>query len=131
MYITWNEFYNIIYPDANNDDMLTPSQFIRYELKARTKLDYYTQNRLKSAESIDKEIKYLMAEMIMLMYKSDKSRKDEIQSVSNDGYSVTYKTTNKKDENELLEVKLYSLITDYATKHCYRGVNKNDKSFLG
>ena len=34
------------------------------------------------------------------MYKSDKSSKDEVQSVSNDGYSVTYKTTSKKDETK-------------------------------
>lgn len=122
MYITYEEFCAI----SDEGIILSEEQFKRYELKARVKLDYYTQNRLENLETIPEKIKYLMYELITIIYSEDENKKDKgiVQSVSNDGYSVTYENVNPNEENESLEVKLHSLITEYATEYCYRGVEK-------
>lgn len=131
MYITYQEFCNIT--DFSNEYgyTLSSTQFERYELKARMKVDYYTQNRIRKLSEITHEIKVLMVELILLFieYDQEKSEKGIIQSVSNDGYSVTYQNNNITEENELFEVKLHSLITDYATEYCFRGV-EHDESIL-
>ena len=119
MYITYEEFCAI----SDEGIILSEEQFKRYELKARVKLDYYTQNRLENLETIPEKIKYLMYELITIIYSEDENKKDKgiVQSVSNDGYSVTYE--NVIDYNSMQE--FISWIEDQNTKRNFPDFGDN------
>ena len=77
------------------------SAFSKYERQARRKLDYYTQNRIKSLEVIPDEVKDCMAEFIDSLYEESEKGPD-VKSFNHDGVSVTYADSDEQDIEELL-----------------------------
>lgn len=78
------------------------------EMKARKKIDYYTQNRLVNVadEDINDTVKYLMYDLIKL---DESVNKQNISSASNDGVSITYA------DNAEIRAKIEELIKFYLS----------------
>lgn len=115
MYITYEEYKEL------GGGISTTQEFERYEMKARQKVDYYTQSRIEEVKEIPTKIKYLMLELIEMMnsYEKNSESSEGIKEISNDGYTVSY--DDKEQANNAIEFKAYSLIHEYAKEYCYRG----------
>lgn len=121
MYLTYDEFleYNVY------DFELDENQFKNYEYKARMKVDRFTQNRISKLDTTPENIKRLMVELINILYthQENLNQAGNIKTVSNDGYSVTYGDLDSESAVNIVENKIYSLITDYARDFCWRGID--------
>lgn len=111
-YITW-EYYSSLYSEVPEDD------FDRLCAKASAKLDVYTHMRAKNFEiafdaetatdfqkQVHIQIQNTVCELMNTMYVQDTSGMGTgVASVSNDGYSESYKiTTAAEKEAQLLAV---------------------------
>lgn len=91
------------------------SAFPHLERKARKKLDYYTQDRLKNATVIPDEVKECMAEFIDRLAEQDG---EKVSSFSNGSISVSFEKEEKTEETlwdiavEYLPVELVRLAVD-------------------
>lgn len=83
------------------------STFDILEIKARRKLDYFTQDRLKTATTIISEVKELMTEFINRMAISPLN--GNITSYSNGIESFGYGT----NQTDALNTELYQLAVEY------------------
>ena len=86
---------------------VSSSDFTNLELKARRKLDYFTQNRLQAATTIISEVKELMAEFINRISQSPLN--GNITSYSNGIESFGY----GKNQTNALNSELYQLAIEY------------------
>lgn len=111
-YISW-EYYNSLYSEVPEDD------FNRICAKASAKLDVYTHMRAKDFEiafdmktatdfqkQVHTQIQNTVCELMNAIYVQDTSGMGTgIASVSNDGYSESYKiTTSAEKEAQLLTI---------------------------
>lgn len=111
-YINW-EYYSSLYSEVPKDD------FIRICTQASAKIDVYTHMRVKSFEAafnpeeatdfqkqVHTQIQNTVCEMMNAMYVQETSGMGTgISSVSNDGYSESYKiTTAAEKEAQLLAI---------------------------
>ena len=86
---------------------VSSSDFTNLELKARRKLDYFTQDRLKTATTIISEVKELMTEFINRIAQSPLN--GNITSYSNGIESFGY----DKNQTDALNSELYQLAIEY------------------
>ena len=86
---------------------VSSSDFTNLELKARRKLDYFTQNRLQTATTIISEVKELMTEFINRIAQSPLN--GNITSYSNGIESFGY----GKNQIDALNSELYQLAIEY------------------
>lgn len=111
-YINW-EYYSSLYSEVPEED------FIRICTKASAKIDVHTHMRAKSFEAafspkeatdfqkqVHSQIQNTVCEMMNAMYVQETSGMGTgISSVSNDGYSESYKiTTAAEKEAQLLVI---------------------------
>ena len=85
----------------------TESNFNSLEPRARRKLDYYTQDRLKTATTIISEVKELMVEFIDRMAKTPLN--GNITSYSNGIESFGF----AENQTKALDNELYQLAIEY------------------
>ena len=85
----------------------TESNFNILELKARRKLDYFTQNRLQTATTIISEVKELMTEFINRM--SVPALNGNVTSYSNGIESFGF----AENQTKALDNELYQLAIEY------------------
>ena len=86
---------------------VSSSDFTNLELKARRKLDYFTQNRLKTATTIISEVKECMVEFIDRMAKS--AENGNVTSYSNGIESFGF----AENQTKALDNELYQLAIEY------------------
>ena len=86
---------------------VSSSDFTNLELKARRKLDYFTQNRLQTATTIISEVKELMTEFINHIAQSPLN--GNVTSYSNGIESFGY----GKNQTDALNSELYQLAIEY------------------
>lgn len=86
---------------------VTNTAFTNLELKARRKLDYFTQNRLQTATTIISEVKELMTEFINKM--SVMPTNGNITSYSNGIESFGF----KDNQTTAFNTELYNLAIEY------------------
>lgn len=96
MYIDY-EYYQL------NGGIVDISTFPILYKKAKYKLDYYTQNRIKQLNEITVEIKDCMVEMIN---KISTMQGDKVSSFSNDGVSVSLVVNDEEAELYQLAVEM-------------------------
>lgn len=111
-YITW-EYYSSLY------DQIPEDRFDKLNMKASAKLDVYTRMRAKNFEiayeeevatdfhkQIHMQIQNTVCELMNVIYVQETSGMGTgIASVSNDGYSESYKvTTQPEKEAQLLSI---------------------------
>lgn len=95
-YITFDEYLDLGGVIQDEDT------FNRAYRRARAELDYRTMGRLRNEESVDDDIRQCMAEMIdvcaagFTLYGSPDGVQ-AVQSVSNDGVSISYATATIGD----------------------------------
>lgn len=99
-YITYAEYQNFGGTVSNTD-------FTNLELKARRKLDYFTQNRLQTATTIISEVKELMTEFINRMTNSPVN--GNITSYSNGIESFGF----KENQTDAFNKELYQMAVEY------------------
>lgn len=107
MYLTLEEYINM-----GGRRVTKSAEFERYEEKARSVLDLYTQNRIKEPTA---KIRRLMVELIDLVVKDEER---DIVSTSNDGVVVKYSDRNENHYKE----EMRFLITAYCGDLAWRGV---------
>lgn len=86
---------------------LTESSFNIYEPKARRKLDYFTQDRLKTATTIISEVKELMTEFINRLPNSPLN--GNVTSYSNGIESVSF----AENQTSAFNNELYQMAIEY------------------
>lgn len=107
------------YQEAFGKNALIPgNSFSFWEARARTELDYITDGQFSKLEPTDK-IMQCVCEVAELLYRQ--SENGDIQSESNDGYSVTYRKQNRFDG-------IYETAGKYLadTGILYRGFDRSD-----
>lgn len=103
-------FYNENYGGENK---IPASLFPLFERRAENELMFLTDGRIKGKE--DECIKICICEMAEFLYNC--LEKGEIKSENNDGYSVTYKERDIKQE--LFKIAQVNL---FGTELLFRGV---------
>lgn len=117
-YLTYAEYQGL-------GGTLVQVPFNLLEFKARKKIDLETSNRLITLETQKQEVKLCINEMINKYI--EYSKNDGVSSESTDGYSISYKIKETKEQiKELTEIiRLYlgtcNLDDDYNTPYLYRG----------
>lgn len=117
-YLTYAEYQGL-------GGTLAQVPFNLLEFKARKKIDLETSNRLITLESQKQEVKLCINEMINKYI--EYSKNDGVSSESTDGYSISYKIKETKEQiKELTEIiRSYlgtcNLDDDYNTPYLYRG----------
>ena len=101
-YITFAEYENF-------GGTVSSSDFTNLELKARHKLDYFTQNRLQTATTIISEVKELMTEFINRIANSPVN--GNITSYSNGIESFGF----KENQTDAFNKELYQMAVEYLT----------------
>ena len=86
---------------------VSSSDFTNLELKARRKLDYFTQNRLQTATTIISEVKELMTEFINRM--SVPALNGNVTSYSNGIESFGF----AENQTKALDNELYQMAIEY------------------
>ena len=86
---------------------VSSTDFTNLELKAERKLDYFTQNRLKTATTIISEVKELLVEFIDRMAKS--AENGNVTSYSNGIESFGF----AENQTKALNSELYQLAIEY------------------
>ena len=111
MYITLDEF--TAFGGKDFDEVVEFDKICR---KAESFVDYYTQGRLKGIDTVPKEVKLALFEIIELILEGNAG----ISSYSSDGVSVSL-------ENQFsFEDKVYEIIRrNLPQKLLYLGVDKN------
>lgn len=112
-YLTYQE-----YQQFTNGGTVSVLAFPILQRKAARKLDYFTQNRLKTVTVIIAEVKELMTEYIDIM-STQTQGSDLISSYSNGIESISYQNNSKDDTDrglyelaiEYLPIELISCIT--------------------
>ena len=99
-YITYAEYQNF-------GGTVSSSDFTNLELKAERKLDYYTQDRLKTVTTIISEVKELMTEFINRM--SVPALNGNVTSYSNGIESFGF----AENQTKALDNELYQLAIEY------------------
>ena len=99
-YITFTEYGNL-------GGTLDETTFNIVERKAERKLDYYTQDRLKTATTIISEVKELLVEFIDRMSKS--AENGNLTSYSNGIESFGF----AENQTKALDNELYQLAVEY------------------
>lgn len=107
-YLTYAEYLQL-------GGTLNETAFNRTERRARTTVDYYTQQRIQRLSEIPANIKELMADLIDLYAKGDRGI---VQSVSNDGVSVSYRTDSHDIGQQAMQ-----LVMMHAGEYAWRGVD--------
>lgn len=108
MYLSYDEYKDF---GGNLDE----SQFLRYEKKAEIKLDYYTQNRVKSLDVIIDEVKNCMFEFICYMLDNAPTGSN-FTSYSNGVESFSF-NTDADPYAELYRIALEILPIELITSH--------------
>ena len=117
-YLTYAEYQGL-------GGTLAQVPFNLLEFKARKKIDLETSNRLITLETQKQEVKLCINEMINKYI--EYSKNDGVSSEITDGYSISYKIKETKEQiKELTEIiRLYlgtcNLDDDYNTPYLYRG----------
>ena len=99
-YLTYSEYTSF-------GGTVSDADFTNLELKARRKLDYFTQNRLQTATTIISEVKELMTEFINRM--SNSTVNGNITSYSNGIESFGF----AENQTKALDNELYQMAIEY------------------
>lgn len=99
-YLTYSEYTSF-------GGTVSDADFTNLELKARRKVDYFTQDRLQNATTIISEVKELMTEFINRM--SVPALNGNITSYSNGIESFGF----KDNQTTALNTELYNLAIEY------------------
>lgn len=101
MYITYAEYQSL------GGSVVDSSAFSRFERKARRKLDYFTQDRLKDITEQSDEVKEVMLEFVdkLSIYEGSSSI---IKSYSNGVENIGY----ADNSTQMLESELYSIAVE-------------------
>lgn len=112
MYLTYEKY-------GEMGGQLDSHDFMRANRKATAEIDKHTFGRLKNMETIPERVVECAFELVEI-YCSDSSR---IASVSNDGVSVTYKTSETtNDVKDAISTFLNDVIVD-GVPLLYAGVD--------
>lgn len=109
MYITFDEYL------SNGGSVTNKVAFARLEAQARSRLNYRTMDRIR--RPLPEWVLPLMVELIELENKKS-GAENNIQSMSNDGVSVSFAAMTTEEYNRKFE----DLICSFAGKYAYRGV---------
>lgn len=113
-YLTYDEFLSL-------GGMIDELNFNYYELSARKKLDYITQNRIVE---VDDNIKFCMVKIINYYYNKacGAYNIDDIQSFKNDEVSINYKniSSNAKTSEEKLMDEIIAILPVQLVSRCIR-----------
>ena len=104
-YLTFEEY-------KENGGTVSESAFSLLYIKAKSKLDLYTHNRLKEADSISDDVKDVMTLIIEELNKADAG--ERVKSFSNGKVSYTFaeeKTLDETIEQIIIESLPVSLIS--------------------
>lgn len=138
MYLTYEEYQNM-------GGALDETTFLNYEFEARTKIDWYTFNRLQNEKNFPEAVKRCVYKLISLLQAKDQASVVDGQSAdgsvtagvssqSNDGVSISYNTLSAKDMVDTAEKEMKEVIQRYlqgvtnslGQKVLYRGVYENE-----
>lgn len=100
-YLTWTEYQNL------GGKITTESVFTPLEKKAERKLDYFTQDRLKTVTTIISEVKELMVEFVDRIQNSPLN--GNVTSYSNGIESFGF----KENQTDSFNSELYQLAVEY------------------
>lgn len=137
MYLTFQEYTQF-------GGTLNETSFNDYEFKARTKVDWYTFNRLQNETTYPEAVKRCVYSLINLLLLQDQAgsvsadgnngAKAGIASQSNDGVSVSYNVLSaqqaienvEKEVRDTVEQYLQGVVNSLGQKVLYRGVYSNE-----
>lgn len=138
MYLTYEEYQNM-------GGALDETTFLNYEFEARTKVDWYTFNRLQNEKEYPEAVKRCMYKLITLIQEkaqasvvdgqsADGSITAGVASQSNDGVSISFNTLSAKDMVELADAEIQKCINAYLQgvrnslghKVLYRGIYEDE-----
>lgn len=137
MYLTFQEYTQF-------GGTLNETSFNDYEFKARTKVDWYTFNRLQNETTYLEAVKRCVYSLINLLLLQDQAgsvsadgnngTKAGIASQSNDGVSVSYNVLSaqqaienvEKEVRDTVEQYLQGVVNSLGQKVLYRGVYGNE-----
>lgn len=139
MYLTYEEYTNM-------GGTLDETAFEQFEWEARTKVDWYTFNRLQNEETYPEAVKRCVFKLISLLQAQDSamgtsavnaedaSVTSQIASYSNDGVSVSYNTLSAKETLEAADNAVKRCVNEYlqgvvnslGQKVLYRGIYPNE-----
>lgn len=112
MYLTYDEYLNM-------GGTLEEATFVNLEFEARTKVDYYTFNRLNKDTTYSEAVKrcvYKIIELIQLKAQAMSSgNESSVASQSNDGFSVTFNTLNAQQALEASTNEILNTINMYLS----------------
>lgn len=85
-------YIDLTYYKHNGGKEMTEAAFAGAEFRARKLVDRYTQNRVRSMESVPEAVQRLMVELVTLEFTQGAAvlENQTVSSFSNDGYSETY-----------------------------------------
>lgn len=110
MYLTYAEY-------QEKGGTLSEASFNNIEAAARSRIDYFTFNRLKNETVIPVEVKCCMFELINLIAKQNdiinQGNTGAIASQSNDGVSISYNTLSAVDFLKVTYTEVQDLILMY------------------
>ena len=122
-YLTYSEYREI-------GGTLAEMPFNILEFEARQNVDKYTLGRLKELTEQNKETKLCVFKLIKTLnsYNLEETRKQDVQSESTDGYSVTYKNTTEENA-KAKDAETQSIVREYlidckledGTPYLFRG----------
>lgn len=134
MYLTYEEYQDM-------GGTLDNTTFTDLEFEARTKIDWWTFNRLKGLESYPEEVKRCVYKLIQLIQQTqaasaldgeseDSGSTAGVASMSNDGVSISYNVMSASQAVELASKEIDNCIRQYlgdvrdslGRKVLYRGL---------
>ena len=132
-YLTYNEFRTWGLPEGTEppEGTMSEPEFMIAEFRARKRIDYWTDSRVKNMETVPEAVKHCMMAMIKLDTKYGAEAQIEsplLSSFNNDGYSESYgsaaertATMERQLSRELARL-LYGVKDDNGVPLLYRGV---------
>ena len=132
-YLTYNEFRTWGLPEGTEppEGTMSEPEFTIAEFRARKRIDYWTDSRVKNMETVPEAVKHCMMAMIKLDTKYGAEAQIEsplLSSFNNDGYSESYgsasdqKAAADKAVADSIRQWLYGETDDEGTPLLYRGL---------
>ena len=128
-YLTYDEY--VAFVDASEGAELSEAAFTIAEFRARKTIDYWTDNRVQSMETVPEAVKHCIVAIIKLDSKYGAEAQIEnplLSSFNTDGYSESYGSATdqqaaaKQAVNDCIRQWLYGETDDNGTPLLYRGL---------
>ena len=128
-YLTYDEY--VAFVDASEGAELSETAFTIAEFRARKTIDYWTDNRVQSMETVPEAVKHCIVAIIKLDSKYGAEAQIEnplLSSFNTDGYSESYGSATdqqaaaKQAVNDCIRQWLYGETDDNGTPLLYRGL---------